>query len=237
MTTDGIRPTDATEPAGISGNGGRSGNGAEPAGDGTENLSRFQRWKLATGGGLSLFPLAVLFGLNAADELDRNAFGVLLPEIRDSFGLDTSGILTVVSLSLVAALLIALPIGFWSDRWRRLPIALTGAVGWAFFSVMTGLAPTLVWLGISRAGAGLGRAVNEPVHNSLLADYYDIPVRPRIYGVHRYANALGQFLGPLTGGIMAYYWGWRSPFLVFGFVTMIFVIMGLKLREPLRGYW
>ena len=114
---------------------------------------------------------------------------------------------------------------------------MTGAVGWAFFSVMTGLAPTLVWLGISRAGAGLGRAVNEPVHNSLLADYYDIPVRPRIYGVHRYANALGQFLGPLTGGIMAYYWGWRSPFLVFGFVTMIFVIMGLKLREPLRGYW
>ena len=237
MTTDGIRPTDATEPAGISGNGGRSGNGAEPAGDGTENLSRFQRWKLATGGGLSLFPLAVLFGLNAADELDRNAFGVLLPEIRDSFGLDTSGILTVVSLSLVAALLIALPIGFFSDRWRRVPIALTGAVGWAFFSVVTGLAPTLIWLGIARAGAGLGRAVNEPVHNSLLADYYDVPVRPRIYGVHRYANALGQFLGPLTGGIMAYYWGWRSPFLVFGFVTMIFVIMGLKLREPLRGYW
>jgi branched-chain amino acid transport system ATP-binding protein len=237
MTTDGIPPTDAPAPAGISGNGGNAGNGGEPAGDGTEQLSRFQRWKLATGGGLSLFPLAVLFGLNAADELDRNAFGVLLPEIRDSFGLDTSGILTVVSLSLVAALLIALPIGFWSDRWRRVPIALTGAVGWAFFSVMTGLAPTLVWLGISRAGAGLGRAVNEPVHNSLLADYYDIPVRPRVYGVHRYANALGQFLGPLTGGLMAYYWGWRSPFLVFGVVTMIFVIMGLKLREPVRGYW
>jgi ABC-type branched-subunit amino acid transport system ATPase component/MFS family permease len=231
MTTHGVPPTDATPPVGM------SGNGDEPAGDGTENLNKFQRWKLRTGGGLSLMPLAVLFGLNAADELDRNAFGVLLPEIRDHFGLDTSGILTVVSLSLIAALLIALPIGFWSDRLPRLPIALTGAVGWAVFSVMTGLAPTLVWLGISRAGAGLGRAVNEPVHNSLLADYYDIPVRPRIYGVHRYANALGQFLGPLTGGLMAYYWGWRSPFLVFGVVTMIFVVMGLKLREPVRGYW
>ena len=34
--------------------------------------------------------------------------------------------------------------------------------------------------GIARAGAGLGRAVNDPVHNSLLADYYDIPVRPRV---------------------------------------------------------
>ncbi|MGH9005787.1 MAG: MFS transporter, partial [Acidimicrobiia bacterium] len=92
-------------------------------------------------------------------------------------------------------------------------------------------------LGIARAGSGLGRAVNEPVHNSLLADYYDIPTRPRVYGVHRYANALGQFIGPLVGGIMAYYWGWRSPFFVFGVVTLVFVLMGLKLREPVRGRW
>ena len=117
-----------------------------------------------------------------------------------------------VDSSLVAALLIALPIGFMGDRTRRLPIALAGAVGWGVFSIMTGLAPTLLALGIARAGSGLGRAVNEPVHNSLLADYYDIPTRPRVYGVHRYANALGQFIGPLVGGIMAYYWGWRSPF-------------------------
>jgi hypothetical protein len=48
------------------------------------------------------------------------------------------------------------------------------------FSIMTGLAPTLLALGIARAGSGLGRAVNEPVHNSLLADYYDIPVRPGV---------------------------------------------------------
>src|SRR4029450_1707940 len=94
-------------------------------------------------GGAPLFPLAVLFGLNMADELDRTAFGVLLPEIRDHFGLDTNGILTVVSLTLVAALLVALPMGVPSDRMPRLPVALLGATGWAVFSVLTGLAPTL----------------------------------------------------------------------------------------------
>src|ERR671923_2523887 len=35
-----------------------------------------------------LFPLVVLFGLNAVDELDRTAFAVLLPNIRDWFGLN-----------------------------------------------------------------------------------------------------------------------------------------------------
>jgi branched-chain amino acid transport system ATP-binding protein len=198
---------------------------------------RIASWADSVTGGLPFLPLAVLFGLNMADELDRTAFGVLLPEIRDHFGLSTQGILTVVSLTLVAALLLALPIGFFSDRMPRLPVAMGGATMWAIFSILTGLAPTLVILGIARAGSGLGRAVNEPVHNSLLSDYYDIPVRPRVYGVHRYANAAGQFIGPVVGGVMAYYWGWRSPFFVFFVVTFVFIVMGLRLREPIRGKW
>src|SRR5690606_5229736 len=149
----------------------------------------------------------------------------------------TSGILTVVSLSLIAALVLALPIGFYADRWRRVPIAGAGASIWGAFSVLTGLAPNLWVLGTARAGAGLGRAVNDPVHNSLLADYYDIPARPRVYAVHRYANALGQFLGPATAGLIAFAVGWRAPFIVFAVVTGVFVLLSLRLREPVRGHY
>ena len=193
------------------------------------------RWKQRTTQGAPLFPLGVLFGLNMVDELDRAAFGVLLPEIRDHFGLDTGGVLTVVSLSMIAALILALPIGFYADRWKRVPIAAGGASVWGIFSLLSGLAPNLWVLGSARAGAGLGRAVNDPVHNSLLADYYDIPARPRVYAVHRYANALGQFLGPLSAGLIAYAMGWRAPFVVFAVVTALFVLLALRLREPVRG--
>jgi ABC-type branched-subunit amino acid transport system ATPase component/MFS family permease len=212
-------------------------NGVEPdAGAPAEpRLGPWSRWKQRTTGGAPLYPLGVLFGLNMVDELDRTAFGVLLPEIRDHFGLDTNGILWVVSLSLVGAIILALPIGFYADRLRRVPIALSGASAWGLFSILTGLAANLWTLGLARTGAGLGRAVNDPVHNSLLADYYDIPVRPRVYSVHRYANALGQFLGPFTAGLIAYAVGWRWPFIVFSFVTALFVVLGLRLREPMRG--
>jgi len=196
---------------------------------------RFARWRATTTGGAPFYPLAVLFGLNMVDELDRTAFGVLTPEIRDHFGLDVSGILTVISLALVAALLLAIPIGFYADRLKRVPIAVTGAMAWGVFSVFTGLAPTLWMLGISRAGSGLGRAVNDPVHNSLLADYYDVPVRPRVYAVHRYANAAGQFIGPLAAGMIAYSFGWRVPFVMFAGVTAVFVVLALRLHEPVRG--
>jgi MFS family permease len=208
-------------------------------GDQASHLRRgwWSRWKYDTTKGAPLFPLGVLFGLNMVDELDRTAFGVLLPEIRDHFGLDTNGILTVVALSLLAALILALPVGFYADRWKRVPIASAGASVWGVFSVLTGLAANLWVLGAARAGAGLGRAVNDPVHNSLLADYYDIPARPRVYAVHRYANALGQFLGPLSAGIIAYAFGWRVPFLVFGVVTFAFVILSFRLHEPVRGHY
>jgi len=195
----------------------------------------WSRWKQRTTQGAPIYPLGVLFGLNMVDELDRTAFGVLLPEIRDHFGLNTSGILTVVSLSLIAGLILALPIGFYADRLRRVPLATGGATIWGAFSLMTAGATNLWALGIARAGAGLGRAINDPVHNSLLADYYDIPARPRVYAVHRYANAAGQFLGPLSAGLLAYSLGWRAPFVVYAVITAVVVVMAVRLREPVRG--
>jgi branched-chain amino acid transport system ATP-binding protein len=213
------------------------GNGSAPSDAAARRGGWWSRWKQRTTQGAPIYPLGVLFGLNMVDELDRTAFGVLLPEIRDHFGLDTSGILAVVSLSLIGALILALPIGFYADRWKRVPIAAAGASVWGVFSVLTGLAPNLWVLGGARAGAGLGRAVNDPVHNSLLADYYDIPARPRVYAVHRYANALGQFLGPLSAGVIAYAVGWRAPFIVFAVITAVFVVLSLRLREPVRGHF
>ncbi|HZX53725.1 MAG TPA: hypothetical protein VFE86_03550, partial [Ilumatobacteraceae bacterium] len=52
--------------------------------------------------GESAFPLVVLFGLNAVDELDRTAFAILLPNIRDEFHLDNTKVLGLVALVSVA---------------------------------------------------------------------------------------------------------------------------------------
>ena len=199
--------------------------------------ARWKGWIDKTTGGAAVYPLFVLFGLNMVDELDRTAFGVLTPNIRDHFDLDLNGILTVVALSLIAAFLLALPIGFYADRLPRVPIMILGATAWGVFSVTTGMAMTIWMLGISRAGAGLGRAVNDPVHNSLLADYYDIPVRSRVYSIHRYANPFGQLVGAVSAGVLASLFGWRVPFILFGAVTAVFVLLALRLRNPGRGHF
>ena len=188
-------------------------------------------------GGEAIYPILVLFGLNAVDELDRAAFGILLPEIRDHFNLDLSTMLAIVALSSVAALALQVPIAQMADRSKRIPLAVIGALVWGVFSGMTGIALGVIMLTIARSGSSLGKAVIDPTHNSLIADYYPIEVRAKVFSFHRAANAVGAFVGPISAGFLAYYFGWRTPFLVFMIPTVIFAVLAVKLREPIRGLW
>ena len=197
-----------------------------------------RRWSLKQSlGGAPTLPLWILFGLNAVDELDRSAFGVLTPTIRDHFGLDNQGILTVVSIVAMVALGAQLLFGYYADRVSRVRMAAVGALVWATFTLFTGLAPTVLLLLVARAATGLGRAVNDPTHNSLIADYYPPDVRAPAYGFHRVANYVGLIVGPLFGGLLATLFGWRAPFLVFWAPTLVLVVIAWRyLEEPVRGY-
>ncbi|MFL6205072.1 MAG: MFS transporter [Acidimicrobiales bacterium] len=189
--------------------------------------------------GAPTFPLIVLFGLNAVDELDRAAFAVLLPDIRDHFDLSDAGALRLVSLTTIAVLLIEIPLSFYCDRGNRVRIATIGAAVWALFSFGTGAAVVVGSLGMlvaMRIGAGSGRAVVTPTHSSLLSDYYEPGARVKVFSAHRQANSVGQILGPLLGGVIAATLGLAWPFFLFAIPTLVFVAMSLRLHEPVRGY-
>ena len=189
-----------------------------------------------TGGGV-LFPLIILFGLNAVDQADQRTFALLAPNIRDNFHLDNSAFLLIVALGLVLGLLLSIPFGFAADRVPRLPIVIGGALAFGLFSMLTGLATSVLVLVIARAGSGFGTAVSNPTHNSLLADYYDIPSRPKVYSVHRAALAVGACLGPLFAGLLTSWFNWRVPFVVLIVPVMIFVVLAFFLKEPVRGHF
>jgi ABC-type branched-subunit amino acid transport system ATPase component/predicted MFS family arabinose efflux permease len=193
-------------------------------------------WNLSrVTGGAATFPLLILFGLNTVDEFDREAFTILIPNIRDHFNLSIQGVLTLSSLVGLVVLFLEIPLSHLADRYNRIKISVIGASAWGGFSVLTGLAPSVTVLGLARTGAGLGRAVNGSTHNSLLSDWYPADVRPGVYGVHRAANSVGQIIGPLAAGAIALFLGWRAPFLILAVPTFILVLLAMKLKEPVRG--
>ena len=144
-----------------------------------------------------------------------------------------------MALTTIAVLLIEIPLSFYCDRRNRVRIATVGAAIWAVFSFGTGVAIAVSSLGLliaARIGAGGGRAVVTPTHSSLLSDYYEPAARVKVFSVHRQANSVGLVLGPLLAGVLAQAFGLQWPFYVFAIPTAVFVLLALRLHEPVRGY-
>jgi branched-chain amino acid transport system ATP-binding protein len=193
--------------------------------------SRFTR---ATDG-VDTFPLAVLFALFFFDEFDTAAFTVLAPNIQDHFHLTDRafGLLVIGNLSVVLAL--AVPVTFYGDRLPRTRMVVVGGVLAGVFSFLTGTATTLWVLVLYRLGNGVGRLVNDPVHTSLLADYYKPESRPRVFSLHRNGEQLGRVVGPAVAGIAAAIWDWRAAFLILIVPIVATSMVAIRLRDPRRG--
>src|SRR5690606_18243738 len=136
---------------------------------------------------------------------------------------------TVIGLIVGVSLLVQIPIAHLADRSNRIRLGIVGALVWSCFSFGTALMANVWLLGIMRSGSGLGKSVIEPTHNSLLADYYPVHLRPRIYSFHRSANVVGLTLGALLGGVIGEAFGWRIPFLVFIVPTIVLVVLAGRL--------
>ena len=184
---------------------------------------------------MALFPLVVLFLIELLDQATQSAFSVLTPNVRDAFHLTNAGILLIVAIGGAAALGCTVPIAYLADRRPRVPIALIGATVGAGFSIALGLSQTIVMAAITLAGVSMGQAVIFPTHNSMLADYYPVKARPRIYSAHRSGMSIGAIAGVLIGAGLAALSSWRTPFIVFAIPIIVVVIIGLRLREPPRG--
>jgi ABC-type branched-subunit amino acid transport system ATPase component/predicted MFS family arabinose efflux permease len=185
--------------------------------------------------GEGLFPIVVLFLLNAVDEFDSRTFDLLGPEITDHFNISISrfGVITIIGVLLVP--FVAVAVSYAADRWRRMPLAIAGAAAWGAFSIGTGLAPSLALLIVMRIGSGFGKTVNEGVHGGLIAEFYSPKTRVKAFGVHSLANPAGVLFASAIAGFIADAYGFRAPFFVLSIGTIVVLIISLRLREPERG--
>jgi len=210
-------------------------NAATPEDSYESNHSGIRGWfdRLTEGG--PIFALLILFGLNLVPQLDSSAFGILIPNIRDSFHMNNSEILSLVAIAGLVGLSMQVPIAQMADRSNRTRLMLLGAAICSAFVFGTGLAVTVWLLVIMRSGTGLGMATIGPTHNSLIADYYPINARPKIYSFHYAGIVFGAILGPIIAGYVAKAFGWRAPFIIFAIPAVVLILLGLRLKEPIRG--
>ena len=188
--------------------------------------------KAATGAKFALF---VLFAINLLNFFDRQLLGSLGEPIRKEFLLsDTAlGFLGTVFIWMYA--LVGLPLGHLSDRWQRTKLIAIGTAVWSLLTAATGMAQNYAQLFIARLGVGLGEATCAPAGQSLIGDFFPPAKRAFAMGVFMLGLPAGLFLAYAASGIIYAHLGWRAAFYIACVPGLLFALLALIMREPLRG--
>lgn len=101
-------------------------------------------------------------------------------------------------------------VGNLSDRYGRRPVILASLFAYAVDFTIMGVAPTVGWLFLGRAAAGMAGAVYVPA-NAYVADISAPENRAKAFGLVGSAFGLGFILGPAIGGLLGHL-GPRAPF-------------------------
>lgn len=102
-------------------------------------------------------------------------------------------------------------LGAISDKVGRRPVLLLSLAGAAVDYLFMALAPTLAWLFVGRAIAGVTGA-SMAVAQAYIADVTPEDQRARRYGLFSAVFGLGFIAGPVIGGLLGEVWI-RAPFL------------------------
>jgi len=185
--------------------------------------------------GYARYVLAVMFGINFLNYMDRYLGAAVSPLIQRDFHLSD----TLVGLLGTAFLLVyavcALPFGYWADRGVRRTIVGTGVAIWSLATVLSGLVANYAQLFVTRAAVGVGEASYYPAGTSLMADYFPKETRGRAMSYWGAGTAVGIAVGFAGGGYIGQHFGWRTAFFFTAIPGLIFALLAFTLREPLRG--
>ncbi|HUC37337.1 MAG TPA: MFS transporter, partial [Acidimicrobiales bacterium] len=188
-------------------------------------------------GSVGVWPLLVLMALAGVQNVDVVAFGVLSPDIRDTFGLSNAGIDAIASLTAAVPVAFSVFLGYIGDRTNRVRLTSYAAIVFGAMAVLTGLAPALAILVIARIVGGTGFLSSETITPGLLSDYYPPKILGSVFGTYRFGSyGLSLAVGAGLAGIVGSAIGWRATYVLLALPTFALVVfVRVLLKEPERG--
>ncbi|MEY2475606.1 MAG: hypothetical protein QOG87_921 [Actinomycetota bacterium] len=182
-------------------------------------------------------PILVLTLFAVTDNFGNAASSLLLNDVQREFKINLSYLVRIsINVGAVAAVL-AVFFGYMADRSNRVRLLGVGVA-------LTGVSYVLTAASQSKGqyvGAQLFSALTvilTPVLFSLLADWYPLERRGRVFSFYFMGQAIGDLIAPIAVGAAGLSFGWRAPMLfMVAIPTLLLVPFTLLLRNPIRGYW
>lgn len=153
---------------------------------------------------LSLCTLLAMFGVSAA--------AAALPTLGEAFAAPMGQAQWVVLAYLLAVTATIVGAGRLGDLFGRRRLLLGGLVVYAAGALLCAMAPTLWLLAAARAVQGVGAAVMLALAMAVAGDAVPKAQLGRAMGLLGTMSALGTASGPLCGGLLIAWVGWRAIF-------------------------
>jgi MFS family permease len=179
--------------------------------------------------------VALLFGVNFLNYIDRYVIAAVAPLIQSDFHLKDTQLGLIGSMFMVAYMAASPVAGILADRFPRRFFVGGGVLVWSLATVASGLAGTYRHLLAARSFIGVGEAGFGGVAPTLISDLFPKERRGRMLSYFYVAIPVGSALGFLLGGYVGEHYGWRHAFYIAGGPGIALGILAFFMREPARG--
>ena len=165
--------------------------------------------------------------------IGQNLITPILPLYAQQFAIGTTLVGFLIAIQGTARIFANLPAGRLADRVGA--NRLLAAAAWiaTAAALVGGLAPTYSVLLLSRLVQGVASAISQTAGLTYTANISGPEKRGRYLSVFQGFFLLGNSIGPIIGGYVAQFLGYRAPFFLFAILTLLVGIwMWVRLPNP-----
>jgi len=167
--------------------------------------------------------------------VDRNAIGVAAPLLKGELGLTATQFGIAVSAFFWVYGPIQLIVGWLCDRFSVYRLLWWGVALWAAATLTSGFVGGFLSLVVLRLLLGVGESFAFPASSKIIAEQVPPEGRGMANAAVSMGIALGPALGTLAGGAILASLGWRPVFIIFGLLTLIWLLPWQRVTRGLRS--
>lgn len=171
---------------------------------------------------------AVLVGLMALslfiNYVDRGNLATGAALIRSDLGLSATAYGALLSAFYFTYAFCQLPAGALADRYGGKRVLGIGAALWSISTLLTGVVSGFAGLVVLRMMLGMGESVAFTTTSKIIASNVPADKVGLANGVIGFGYLVGPAVGTLVGGLLMAQWGWRPVFVLFGLVSLLWLI-------------
>lgn len=173
-------------------------------------------------------PVWLLVAATATGPLALNLFVPSMPGLVAVFGTDHATVQLTLSLYLIGVAVGQLVYGPLSDRFGRRPVLLAGIALYLGASAACALATGIGALIAGRVVQALGGCAGMVIARAIVRDAWDRDQATRVLAAVIAGMAVAPMVGPVIGGFLEEWAGWRAGFILIAAFGALVLAAGLK---------